>query len=57
MTNNPTYENYRDPDFLVWAKTGKALELIWTGNNPIAAIYQVVMARFKYKSVVKLDWV
>ena len=59
MNSTLTYnlEIEQNPDFLVWAKTTKAIELIWTGNSIVAAMYQVIIAKIKYKGLVKLEWV
>ena len=59
MNNTLTYnlEAEQNPNFLVWAKTGKAIELIWAGNNIVLAIYQIIKAKAKYKGLVKLEWV
>lgn len=59
MVNTQTFniEAKQDPNFLVWAKIGKAIELIWAGNNIVLAIYQIIKAKAKYKGLVKLEWV
>lgn len=43
--------------FLVWAKTPKAIELVWTGNSGVLAVYQLIKAKAEYKKLVKLEWV
>ena len=59
MNNTITYnlEAEQDPDFLVWARIAGAIQLVWTGNNIVSAIYQVIKAKAKYKGLVKLEWV
>ena len=59
MVNTQTFnlEAEKDPNFLVWAKTTGAIQLIWTGNNIVLAIYQVIVSKIKYKGLVKLEWV
>lgn len=59
MVNTQTFniEAEQDPNFLVWAKTGRAIELIWTGNNILLALYQLIKAKAKYKKLVKLEWI
>lgn len=59
MVNTQTFniEAEQDPNFLVWAKTPKAIELVWTGNSGVLAVYQLIKAKAKYKKLVKLEWI
>ena len=57
MINTQTYDDYEDPDYLIWAKTGRAIELIWTGNNFALAVIKLITIKIKYKGFVRLEWI